>query len=298
MQFLKFVHPIYVLARKAVTASGLSAPLRLWLGPIAGRTMFKISASSNRSAIVHGHHMILADNGGYPPVAMAMDRYETETTKLFEGLIKPGMVVIDVGGHVGYYSLLAARQVGPAGKVYAFEPEPGNYELLLRNIESNHYSNILAIRKAVSDRVGSTTLFLTALDNGRHSSYHHGLPERGQVPVETTTLDAFLDAAGWPKVDLVKVDVEGAEKDVLDGMDLLLEKSPQLKLIVEFSPVMLQEAGADPIQFLEQLGTRHFEFHRIAEKKGPVKVPKEEWHSLVNKLLKDEQSVNLLCTRA
>ena len=91
------------------------------------------------------------------------------------------MVIIDVGAHVGYYSLLAARQVGPTGRVYAFEPDSSNHDLLLGNIERNGYTNIVAMRKAVSNRVVPMTLFLTGLDDSRHSAYRHGLPERRSV---------------------------------------------------------------------------------------------------------------------
>ena len=254
-------------------------------------------ANPGRPLSIAGHRMKIATGAGYPPVAMAMDRYEQETTKLFTELVKPGMVVIDVGAHVGYYSLLAARQVGPSGKVYSFEPEPSNHQLLLENIKGNGYRNIVAVRKAVSSHSGSTTLFLTALDNGRHSAYHHGLPERGSLAVETTTVDAFLDSEGWPKVDLVKVDVEGAEQDVLEGMGRLLQKSTALTLIIEFSPNLLQDAGIEPLRFLEVLNGRDFEVHCIIENKGPVAVPKEGWSTLVANLYKNQSSVNLFCTR-
>ena len=298
IRLFKLVHPAYVTLRRVLTATGLFGPLRSWLGPRAGLIVSRITGDPSRPSLIQGHKMMLAHSGGYPPIAMAMDRYERETTHLFESLIKPGMVVIDVGAHVGYYSLLAARLVGAAGKVFAFEPEEGNHELLLGNINRNGYSNIVAIRKAVSNRVGSTTLYLTALDNGRHSAYQHGLPDRGSAVVEATTLDAFLDAQGWPKVDLVKVDVEGAEQDVFQGMERLLRESPDLKLIVEFSPALLQHAAGDPFQFLQWLSARHFEVHCIDADKGPVAIPNDEWPSMVDTLLKTAGSINLFCTRS
>ena len=207
------------------------------------------------------------------------------------------MKVIDAGCHVGYYSLLAARQVGPTGTVYAFEPEPGNHELLLRNIDLNGYTNIVPVKKALSNEVGWRTLFLTGLDNGRHSTYHHGLPERGSVEVESTTIDAFLEKQGWPKIDLVKADVEGSERDLLEGMSQLMGKSPELTLVIEFSPLLLGNAGADPLQFLGHLTAHNFRLHRIGEKKEPSHLAEPEWPQLVNELLKNESSVNLYCSR-
>ena len=297
MAILKLVHPVYVLLRKVMTASRLSRPLRSRLGPLAGRMVSRVMVNPRQPSTVFGHKMILATSGSYPPAAMAMDRYEKETTSLFENLIKTGMVIVDVGGHVGYYSLLAARQVGPTGKVYTFEPEPSNHKLLLGNIERNGYTNIVAMRKGVSNFVGTMPLFLTALDNGRHSAYQHGLPERGRITIETTTLDAFLESVGWPRVDLVKVDVEGAEADVLEGMGKLLAHSPHLTLIVEFSPTLLIGAAADPFQFLQQFPASEFKVSCIEDKLGPVALPEEEYSPLIEDLLKSEGSINLLCSR-
>ena len=297
MQLHKLTLPAYKLLRNAITAAGLAKPVRSVLGPMAGRITSRITGQPNRPSLVHGHWMTLAACGSYPPVAMAMDSYEEETTRLFESLIQPGMVVMDVGGHVGYFTLLAARQVGPTGKVFSFEPEPGNHNLLLENIHRNGYENIVVTRKAVSNQVGTMPLFLTALDNGRHSVYKHGLPERGRIDVEATTLDAFLESASWPHVDLIKVDAEGSEMDVLDGMDQLLVKSPVLKLIIEFSPTLLKNASRDPLQLLLRLNASGFALYSILEKRGPTTLPEEEWASLVDRLSKSVGSLNLLCIK-
>ena len=190
---------LYVLARKAIRAAGLTGVVRGSLGPIAARIIMRLTANANRQFSVHGHRMLLASHGRYPPLDMAMDRYEPSTTQLMKRLLKPGMVVVDVGAHVGYYTVLAAKQVGPMGKGYAFEPESANYALLKQNIGLNGCQNIVAIKSAVSDRSGSSALYLSALDNGRHSTYHHDLPENGSEVVKATTLDAFFKAEEWPR---------------------------------------------------------------------------------------------------
>ena len=287
----------YSAARKAARYTGLIRPIRKLIGPAVGRLLFKASANAGRHIMVQGQQMHLAAPGAYPPVAMARDRYEPGTTGLFRSLLRPGMVVIDVGAHVGYYSLLAASQVGPTGKIYAFEPAPTNYDLLLKNIELNGYHNVVAKRKAVSNQVGLSTLYLTALDNGRHSTYRHDLPETGIEVVETTTIDALLEAANWPKVDLVKVDVEGAEKDVLDGMVKLLTKRDPLKLIVEFNPRLLQSAGVNPLEFLQRPNSWGFEVQLIDEEKGTIPLERVDLPSLATRLSTAETSVNLFCSR-
>lgn len=241
--------------------------------------------------------MRLAIPGRYPPVDMAMDRYERETTRLISCLVKPDMVVLDIGAHVGYYSLLAARRVGPNGKVYAFEPEPGNYDLLVENIEQNGYENVIPFRQAISDRKGNSTLFLTSLDNGRHSLYHHGLPESGHMVVETTTVDAFLESKGWPQVGLVKVDVEGAESEVLGGMGGLLERSSRIKLIIEFNPSLLCHAGVDLVEFLKRPTNLGFKVQCIDEKQGLLPVESGDISELTQRLMKRETSINMLWSK-
>jgi len=82
-------------------------------------------------------------------------RYERFTMQLFKEALAPGMVVCDIGAHIGIYSLLAAQHVGREGRVYAFEPDPRTFPYLVRNIEQNGFSNIIIpIKKAVSNHEG------------------------------------------------------------------------------------------------------------------------------------------------
>jgi len=293
----KLGYGLYGILRKVVIAAGLIGPARRLAGPIAGRLLFRLSFGDGGLAQVHGHRMHLASAGGYPPVDMAMDRYEPRTTQLLEEVVKPGMVIIDIGAHVGYYTLLAARQVGPTGRVYAFEPNQENHSLLLKNIEVNGYANVVATKMAVSDRVGSSPLYLTALDSGRHSLYRHGLPERGVATIETTTLDTFLESVDWPKVDLIKIDVEGAEVAVLDGMAKVIERSANLKLIIEFNPTLLRNAGVAPLEFLERLASSGRRAYRIDDAAGLLPLEPGDAAPFVDRILASESSVNLFCTR-
>ena len=297
MKLSKLAYRAYVGARALLRATGLAKPLRNILGPMAGRLVASASGHKDRPMKIGGHQMIISSQDRYPPVDMAMDRYERETTRQFRRLISPGMVVIDVGAHVGYYTLLAAKQVGPTGKVYAFEPEPVNHGLLLRNVELNGYDNVVVVKSAVSDDAGSTTLYLTGLDNGRHSVYQHNLPENGSVEVPTTKIDDFLELQGWPSVDLIKIDVEGAELDVLAGMERLLRESKGIRLILEFNPCLLQSAGVTPLEFLERPGATGFQACFIDEAKGLIPLTAMELPSMVAELAKSEGSVNLLWSK-
>ena len=288
----------YGAARKIVGALGLMGLARRFLGPVIGRILFKLSPGGSGPIQLNGNSMYLAPSGGYPPLAMANGRYEPATTQLFHDALKPGMVVIDIGAHVGYYTLLAAKLVGPTGQIYAFEPEPGNHATLEKNIELNNYGNIVATQMAVSDQKANATMYLTSLDSGRHSLFQHGLPKQGTTQIETTTLDYFLESQGWPQVDLMKVDVEGAEVAVLDGMTQLLAKSPQLKLIIEFNPTLLQSAGVAPTSFLEKVRSLGFQMCTIDDSIGLSPVDEMDSSALADRLLAADNSVNLLCTKA
>jgi predicted methyltransferase len=167
----------------AVRTLRLTNVVRRLLGPIAERLIWRISSDPEDIFVVQGHKMILATGDGRPVVGMVADVYEETTSRLFHRLLKPEMMVVDIGAHVGYFTLIAAKQVGPAGKVLAFEPDADNHAALLKNIAMNDYQNITVAQKAVSEQEGSAQLHLTQTGSGRHSMFHHGLPERGSVDI-------------------------------------------------------------------------------------------------------------------
>ncbi|HCX31114.1 MAG TPA: methyltransferase, partial [Blastocatellia bacterium] len=123
------------------------------------------------------------------------------------------MTVVDIGANVGYYTLIAASVVGASGKVYAFEPEPSNYELLTRNIAANGHKNVLPSPEAVSDRVGSMKLYIDSQNFGNRSfSQQNIVHDGGAVDVNTTTLDCLcLSGKIAKQIDVMKIDAQGAE---------------------------------------------------------------------------------------
>jgi hypothetical protein len=96
-------------------------------------------------------------------------KYEEGTTKVFKKHLRKGMIMIDIGANIGYYSLIAARIVGKDGKVFAFEPHPSNYEWLRKNIEINGFTNVIPINKAIADKNDLAKLFCSDVCGGYHS---------------------------------------------------------------------------------------------------------------------------------
>jgi len=187
---------------------------------------------------------------------------ESYETRLLQQLVKPGMRVVDIGANIGYYALLLARLVGQTGKVIAFEPDQNNYRLLLKNAVRNGLTTITAVEKAVADYTGRARLFINKGHRGDHRLFD---PEgqRPSIEIETTTLDDFL--ADSP-VDIIKMDIQGAEWLALQGMQVTLASNPELVMLIEFSPYHLQESGADPAGLLDLIRFAGFDIKLIDEK--------------------------------
>ncbi len=132
--------------------------------------------------------------------------------------IKPGQTVVDVGGHIGVFALMAARRVGPTGRVIVFEPSPDSLRLLRRNLELNAMPWVRLHEAALAEKDGDLLLY-TAADGEDNPAADSLIPSEHRRPVRVAvrTLDEELAREGVTSVDHLKIDVEGAELRVLDG---------------------------------------------------------------------------------
>lgn len=180
--------------------------------------------------------------------------YEAPAVRFFKRWLTGGDVVLDVGAHVGLFTLLASRLVGPAGEVHAFEPVPANFERLRANIALNGLANVQPSRVAVSDEEGEVSLGLRdeRLVGNSTCDYTVGA-ELSSVTAPTTTLDSYLDARGPARVRLVKIDVEGFEYRVLAGLEGTLAEAPPDAIMLELNAEMLYEHGSSPTSLIAQL---------------------------------------------
>ncbi len=168
-----------------------------------------------------------------------LHEHEPQTQQIIQKFVKPGMTVVDVGANIGYLTLLMAKIVGPAGKVYAVEPGRDNLAYLHKNIELNGVRNVRILPVAAGAERQSRNLYL------RKAGTLHSLYENNQAIAETMQVQvAPLDELVQEKqIDFVKIDVEGGEIDVLRGMSKILQFNPGLRLIVEWNPSALKRAG-------------------------------------------------------
>ena len=235
---------------------------------------------------VQGHKMYI-DSRDSLRLSFIKD-YENIETETFKKNIKKGDVVLDLGANIGYYTLIGAKIVRNEGKVFAFEPSPGNFKILKKNIEANGYKNVVAVQKAVSDKNGKIKLFLDRYSDASNSIYdvHDG---KESVIVDSITLDDFLKNSG--RIDFIKMDIEGAEGKALAGMSEILKRNKNLKIITEFNPVLLKGAGTDPKKYVELLQKNGFKIYDTKDNLKPVSPEKLIRRYDGNKL------TNLLCTR-
>ena len=218
--------------------------------------------------------------------------YEPETVAFCRKSIRPGMVVLDIGAHSGYFSALFSGLVGPSGRVLAFEPHPATYDLLCHNLAVWGCRNTTAVQKAISGNSGEGQFF-EMTSPGTHSlfnvSEHSWFQMRRELRVECTTVDRALAEFGVTTVDFIKMDIEGAESRALTGMSETIARSRQLMLVLEFNEQTLAAAGKSPEEFIRQVKDLGFNLKVIEH--GGILVPFEE--RLQGKV--KEENLNLLC---
>jgi FkbM family methyltransferase len=190
----------------------------------------------------------------------ARNTREAFSLRLWASLAEPGLRAVDVGAHIGVFTLLAARGVGPAGHVWAVEPHPQSFRHLGRNVRKNGFDNVTAIRAAASDRPGSATLMVLAGDRTQSSVVDLGQPLDARFEVVTARLD---DLVGDARADVMKIDTEGNELSVLRGAPRLL--SSLRAVIVECNGAALRAAGSSPRDLLAVLEDQGFVTYAVDE---------------------------------
>ncbi|MFB3888001.1 MAG: FkbM family methyltransferase [Candidatus Bathyarchaeia archaeon] len=198
-----------------------------------------------------------ADNWVISPSIGVDGWYEPEETELFKKIVRKDATVVDVGANVGWYTLLAAHLVGEKGRVLSFEPESRTFSLMKRSIAESDFGNIQAFDKGVSNVEGRRRLWLTTGNLGAHSIVRKA--NGAVVDVDVVTLDRFLPSLGVDRVDVLKVDVEGAEPEVLEGAREYLENSRVRNLLLEWNA----EAWTDRKQLLEILLKRYVPYRIV-----------------------------------
>jgi FkbM family methyltransferase len=178
--------------------------------------------------------------------------WEPRSTQLMAGHVKPGSVAFDLGANYGMHTLLLAKLVGPAGRVYAFEPNPEVFRALGEHLALNHFAAVTTLQMAISDAVGRA-----AFDQADHRGAGRLVSPAASVSrptfdVETTTLDKFVLTDGNAPPDFMKIDIEGAESAALRGGERVLARYRPVLLVELHNPAEDRAVG----RILKNLGYR------------------------------------------
>jgi FkbM family methyltransferase len=195
--------------------------------------------------------------------------YSRHILRVMDALLEPGMVVVDVGANLGEITLVAARRVGASGRVLAFEPVDEIADRLDRNVAMNDLFQVTVCRVGLSDHVGTADLY-TSRRPFHDRTHHEGLSslyadEERDSPVQTialTTLDAVRAEQALERLDLLKIDVEGAELEVLRGARETIAAT-QPWIIVEVNRGTSRNANVRPEDILGLLAEQGYRFYRI-----------------------------------
>lgn len=241
--------------------------------------------------------------------------YEADTVDLVRKVTKSGMVALDIGANVGYYTRLLSTLVGSSGHVFAFEPNPHIFSLLRRN--TGKLNNVSLVEMAVGHIVGQATLYDSLSESGGASlrydarevadlrAVHLGqtlaprlvenLPS-ASYKVRTTSVDSYLAERHIPEVNVVKIDIEGAEMDALRGMEDFVQRSKEMTMFIELNPRTLRQFDSSPLELWSKLCDMNFKIMAINRKRGST--PLSNKKSVLELVESMHGYVNLFCTKA
>jgi len=219
---------------------------------------------------------------------------------LVKNEIKKGDVVIDIGAHIGYYTVLFAKLVGPEGRVFAFEASPTNFEILKKNVDVNGYQNVTLNNKAVSDKDGKLTLYITGRTSTENFLFK---PEnfigsskiKDTIEIDSITLDEyFRDFKG--QISFLKMDISGAEPRVIKGMGSILSKNDSLKIQQEWWPNAIRTHGNEPDSHLKLLTQMDYKIYEIDGAKNKLNLVTSDdlMKTYPNSKLED---INIFCKK-
>lgn len=216
-------------------------------------------------------------------------RHERETISQLDNLVKPGMVVLDIGAHIGYYARRFSDLVGDEGRVVAFEPHPKTFQTLTKNV--GHLDNVTLIQSAVSEEESTAELYDYLMMSASGSLHYDEklldlqkshVTESDVAPriatdfpvekftVQTIPVDTCMAQLGIEQIHFIKMDIEGAELTALRGMRQIIANSPDLALIMEYNPQALNAFGHDPQMALDEVIAMGFSKVQVIESYGTL----------------------------
>jgi FkbM family methyltransferase len=204
---------------------------------------------------------------------------EPETSQFVIFALKPGDCFMDIGAHIGYFSLLAADLVGINGKVISFEPDESNFYHLNKNIVLNHFLNIHARNQALGSTVEKKTFFINSDADGGHALWDvslHPFNEKSRNHkmtrnLQVETIDSLVDDKKIDNLKLIKIDTEGAEHSVLQGGMKTIQRHHVPYIICEINRFGLEQMGSNEFLFRSFVESMGYHSYLLADgRNGPA----------------------------
>ncbi len=257
------------------------------------KIMKQIESSFIESSIkIQDHTMFLDENDN---LGLSINPiYGESDTEFVKKIIKKNDIVLDIGANIGYYTLIFAKLVGNSGKVFSFEPESKNFKILKKNVEINGYNNVILEQKIVSNTNGISTLYISE-KAGSHRIYKSDNFVES-LEIKSISMDSYIEKNNLKKINFIKIDVEGAELNVLQGIQKILDSNKHIILFTEFSPNQIKSCGLEPTDMINFLTNNKFKiyFTQIKNNKT-VFLDFEKIYSLKNY---ENKTINLICSRS
>lgn len=262
-----------------------------------------------RKCIYFGDHTVLTELTHGPKIFldtrdMSVAQYiiwygfywEKWVTDVFMALLKPGMVVLDIGANCGYYSLLAAQAVGPSGEVHCIEPLPSLHKNLKRSFLINGYHHVKLHKVAVSDKDEEMTLYVPGdFTGGATIRDISSITDYGEV--KAVKVPSVNFAAYFPnlKAHVIKIDIHGPEPLLADGLLKIAENSGNLDILMEFAPTLW--GNAKPEEFFARFINNHFSIVVLEHDGKLTTVTLDQISAISKKLVESRDFIDLWLSR-
>ena len=225
----------------------------------------KIKPKSNILEI-NGYKMkVMKGDPGISQELQTFGTHEPLSTKLISDLLKKGMTCLDIGANIGYYVLLESKIVGNEGEIIAIEPSPPNYNCIKENLELENTSNVKAYNFAAGDTEGEIRFFVNKRSNGCKVLLENEKPPNRPgtiIKVPVRKMDIFLNELKIKKIDFVRMDVEGYELNIFEGMENVIKKSKPIVQLEVHKGRMGIENTKKFFQFFKNNGYKVNSYHQ------------------------------------
>jgi len=225
------------------------------------RTMKILGIHSKVHRLQTGERMRLRVNDVLTRALLQENVFEPAVRSVMNQHVKPGMVVLDIGANIGYFSLRLSSLVGVNGRVIAFEPNPVVLDELKFNLALNGTKNVDVVASALAESDGEAEFCFPEIGMEAHGSLRPNdtFKVQKRSVVKVARLDSILEAKGIRKVDFVKIDVEGAERLVIRGGERLLAQLPAPVFIFEAAEILCQAFGYRLYELLTEFESRGYQ---------------------------------------